>query len=357
MRSSPDDHLWAVILAGGVGARFWPASTRSRPKQLLRLASEQPLIRDTVERIRPLVPLERVRILTAAQLAEPMRAMMPELGREHFYLEPRAAGTAPALAWAAAEIERVDPNAIMVSLHADHVIEPAELFRQQIGHAARLAATHRRLFTLGAVPDRPEPGYGYIRVGPALTPAPQGPEGGLKVERFVEKPNVQTANAYLAEGGYLWNTGIFVWCVRDLLDQLERHTPEIAKLIPLVRQGDSAAFFEQVQSISIDEGLLERSDRVAVLRADFRWDDIGAWDALFRTHPLDDHQNALIGEAFAVESRGSALYADDGPVVAFGVKNLVIVRTSGITFVAARSRVAELKQLLAQLPEKLRILE
>lgn len=345
-------HLWTVILAGGIGSRFWPASTPSNPKQLLKLGSDKPLIRDTVERILPLVPAERLRILTGGHLADPILGALPELGPGNLLLEPRAAGTAPVLAWAAAEIERRDPEAVMISLHADHAISPAHRFRDRLELAARLAVRHRRLFTIGAVPDRPETGYGYIRTGAEL---PGG--DGHEVATFVEKPDLATAHGYLAEGGYLWNTGLFVWRVGDLLDQLERHTPELAELIPILREGGTEEFFRRTPNLSIDEGLLERSDRVGVVASDFSWDDIGAWDAVFRTHALDEHGNAAIGEAYAVESGGNVLYAQDGPIVAFGVDDLVIVRTAGVTFVAPRDRAPDLKTLLGQLPERLRTLD
>jgi mannose-1-phosphate guanylyltransferase len=349
-------HLWTVILAGGIGSRFWPASTPSRPKQLLKLGSDNPLIRDTIERILPLVPQERLRILTGAHLAGPILSTLPELGPGNLLLEPRAAGTAPVLAWAAAEIERRDPEAVMISLHADHVISPPEAFRERLALIADLAVRHRRLFTIGAVPDRPETGYGYIRPGAALPAVDSLPTVGSEVASFVEKPDLETARRYVAEG-YLWNTGLFVWRVADLLDQLERHTPELAELIPILREGGTEEFFRRVPNLSIDEGLLERSDRVGVVPSDFSWDDIGAWDSVFRTHPLDEQGNALIGEAYAVDARGSTLYADDGPIVAFGVDDLVIVRTAGVTFVARRDRAPELKTLLAQIPERLRTLD
>ena len=352
----PNPHLWTVILAGGIGSRFWPASTPSRPKQLLKLGSDNPLIRDTIDRILPLVPQERLRILTGARLADPILAALPELGPGNLLLEPRAAGTAPVLAWAAAEIERRDPEAVMISLHADHVIAPPQAFRDRLAHIAELALEHRRLFTIGAVPDRPETGYGYIRPGPPLPAGNGQPGAGFEVASFVEKPDAETARRYV-DAGYLWNTGLFVWRVADLLDQLERHTPELAELIPLLREGGTEEFFRRVPNLSIDEGLLERSDRVGVVPSDFSWDDIGAWDSVFRTHPLDEQGNALIGEAYAVDTRGSTLYADDGPIVAFGVDDLVIVRTAGVTFVARRDRAPELKTLLARIPERLRTLD
>lgn len=355
---SDNPHLWTVILAGGVGSRFWPVSTPARPKQLLPLASEKPLIRDTVERILPLVPQERLRVLTGAHLADPILRTMPELEPGNLLLEPRAAGTAPVLAWAAAELERRDPDAVMVSLHADHVIHPPAAFRALIARAAELASGHRRLFTIGAPPTRPETGYGYIRLGAPLEAleADAHPEPGNEVAEFVEKPDHETAEGYLASGVYLWNTGLFVWRAADLLDGLERHAPEFRELVPLLREGATDEFFRVAPTISIDEALLERSDRVGVVRATFAWDDVGAWDAVARTRTPDAHGNVLLGEAFAVDSRDSVLYADDGPVVAFGVDGLVVVRTAGVTFVADRARAPDLKQMLEQLPEALRTL-
>lgn len=353
---SANPHLWTVILAGGIGSRFWPASTPSNPKQLLKLGSDQPLIRDTVERILPLIPSERLRILTGQHLADPILGVLPELGPGNLLLEPRAAGTAPVLAWAAAEIERRDPEAVMISLHADHVIAPPERFRERLALTARLAAEHRRLFTIGAVPDRPETGYGYIRTGEPLPRVTPAAETGYEVDSFVEKPDLETARRYLRQG-YLWNTGLFVWRVADLLDQLERHTPELAELIPILREGGTEEFFRRVPNLSIDEGLLERSDRVSVIPSDFTWDDIGAWDAVFRTQALDERGNARTGDAHAVECTGCVLYADGGPIVAFGVDDLVVVRTAGVTFVAHRDRASELKSLLSQIPERLRTLD
>lgn len=356
------EHVWAVILAGGVGSRFWPVSTPRRPKQLLPLASEQPLVRDTVDRIAPLVPPERLRILTGERLAGPLLSVLPELGERHLLLEPRAAGTAPVLAWAAAELERLDPEAVMVSLHSDHVIHPPEAFRALIARAAELASGHRRLFTIGAPPTRAETGYGYIRLGTPLQAlaGDAHPEPGNAVARFVEKPDRETAEAYLASGTYLWNTGLFVWRCADLLDGLDRHAPEFAGLVPLLRQGGpeaTAEFFRRVPTISIDEALLERSDRVGVVRATFAWDDVGAWDAVARTRTPDADGNVVLGDAHAVESTGSILYADDGPVVAFGVTDLVVVRTAGVTFVAHRERTPDLKKMLERLPEGLRSLD
>ena len=345
---SSNPHLWCVILAGGVGSRFWPASTPALPKQLLPLGSDRPLIRDTVDRITPLVPPERLRILAGAHLAEPLLGALPELGNGNLLVEPRAAGTAPVLAWAAAELQCMDPDAVMISLHADHVIHPPEAFRDLLEHAAALAVQHRRLFTIGARPTRPETGYGYIRMGEGL------PGGGCEVAQFVEKPNRAVAEQYLASGNFLWNTGLFVWRAADLLDQLARWTPELADALPLARDGDTEGFFRAVPTLSIDEGLLERSDRVGVVPATFEWDDVGAWDAIFRTRPADADGNVGVGDTYPVDCQNVALYTTDGPVVAFGVENLVVVRAAGVTFVTRPERAPDLKKLLARLPEEMR---
>lgn len=337
-----------MILAGGVGSRFWPVSTPARPKQVLPLAGELPLVRQTVERVLPLVPAERIRILTGAHLGQAILQATPQLSQASLLLEPRARGTAPVLAWAAHTLLREDPDAVMISLHADHVIAPESAFRDLLVSASAASVRHQRLFTIGARPTRPETGYGYIRPGAELDAG----SGAHVVERFVEKPDAATAERYIAEG-YLWNTGLFIWPAALLLEQIRRHTPELAPLLDLLDAGDVDAFFERAPNLTIDVGLLERTDRVGVVAATFDWDDVGAWDAVARTRAGDAAGNVLHGEAYAVEARDNIVWAEDGAVAVFGASDLVVVRANGITLVAPRDRVAELKQLLDRLPERL----
>lgn len=341
-----------MVLAGGVGARFWPVSTPGRPKQLLPLAGERPILAQTVDRIRPLIPLERVRILTGRTLARPILDTIPELDPDSLWLEPRARGTAPVLAWAATQIVRVAPDAVMISLHADHVIEPEERFRDLLAGVSVLAARQGRLFTLGVVPSRPETGYGYIRPGAAL-PAEDLDVQAFEVDRFVEKPARHLAEEYVASG-HLWNTGIFIWPAALLLEQLRLYTPEIAPLLPLLDEGRTDEFFDRAPTISIDEALLERSDRVAVARASFSWDDVGAWDAVARTRTGDANGNVGVGDAWFMDANRCIAWADDGAVVVFGAQDLVVVRAHGITLVVPRERAPELKKMLEKLPERLR---
>lgn len=337
------------MLAGGVGSRFWPVSTPARPKQLLPLASDQPLICDTVDRVRTLVPLDHVRILTGAHLAEPILRSVHGLTDEHLLVEPKARGTGPVLTWAAAEIARQDPDAVMASLHSDHVITPDSAFQELLLAAARCAVQHQRLLTIGVTPTRPETGYGYIKPGARLDTE----FDAYEVQQFVEKPDRELATQYI-QRGYLWNSGIFVWPVRLFLAEVARHAREIAPHLPHAEAGDAGAFFDDVANISVDEAVLERSERVAVMPATFMWDDVGAWDAVGRTRQPDEHGNVAIGDVHLIDANQCIAWSDQGPVVLFGTDDLVVVRANDITFVAPRDRTPDLKRLLEQLPPELR---
>ncbi|MSR22896.1 MAG: mannose-1-phosphate guanylyltransferase [Gemmatimonadetes bacterium] len=353
-----DAHLRIVILAGGIGSRFWPASTPSRPKPLLVLgATDEPLIARTVRRGLSLVPPERLSVLTGESLVGPILEAVPELGPGNFLIEPRARGTAPALAWAAQRIHREDPEAVLVSLHADHVIRPEGAFTALIARAAALARAEDRLFTIAVSPTRAETGYGYIRPGsPIRTGNSTGTGGALdafEVGAFVEKPDRGVAERYISEG-CLWNSGIFLFPVARFLEEIRSHAPEIGAFLHHLERGNDEAFFDAVATISVDEAVLERSGRVGAVRADFEWDDVGSWEALTRTRPADDAGNHVMGEVHAVDSRGCVAWAEDGPIVLFGVDDLVVVRSGNVVLVSSRARTSDLKWLLPQLPGRLR---
>jgi mannose-1-phosphate guanylyltransferase len=353
-RETTDPHLWITILAGGAGSRFWPVSTPARPKQLLPLATAHPLIADTVARARALAPDERIRVLASRALTPALASALPALSADSFWQEPEARGTGPALLWAAWRIHRLDPDAVMVSLHADHVIRPTDAFVELIRQAARAAAAEDFLVTVGAPPDRPEVGFGYIQPG---EPLPL--RGGVRahhVARFHEKPDRATAERYVSEG-YLWNTGLFVWRAATFLDEVRRHAPALAALLPLLESGEEPAFFARAPAVTVDVAVLERSDRVAVLAASFAWDDVGSWEALARTLPADADGNVSQGRLHAIQATGNVVFSEDAPVVLFGVHDLVVVRTGGVTLVASRACAPELKSLLDRLPETLKRLD
>lgn len=336
---------WAVILAGGVGSRFWPLSTPLRPKQLLPLVGNKPLLADTTDRMRPLVPAERTLVLTNAALAPAIAAMLPDLPDENIIVEPRAANTGPALVWAAREIaRRSGDDAVMLSVHADWAVGDADRFRATLADAADVAERHDALVTVGIVPTRPDPGFGYIQPGAPV-------DGARRVARFVEKPDLDTAERFIAEG-FLWNSGIFVWRVGDLLEEVTRHTPEIA---PALASATSAEeFFSTVTPISIDHAVMERSSRAMVLPGDFAWDDVGTWAALRRVRARDQGGNATAGAVYAVASSGNVVHTESGAVVLYGVSDLVVVARDGLTLVTTIERAADLKALLEALPVEIR---
>lgn len=344
----PDPGTWVTILAGGIGSRFWPASTRDRPKQLLPLASDRPLIVDTVERARALAPDDRIRILAGEHLAGPFRTALGDLPPDTYWIEPSARGTAPVLAWAAWKLVRSDPDAVMVSLHADHLIRPLESFVDTVRSAVEVARRDELLLSIGVEPDRVETGYGHVEPGEPL--ASVGGVEAFRVRAFHEKPDAVTARRYMDEG-YLWNTGIFVWKASVLLDEIARHAPELAEHLPLLA-GSAESFFDAAPVSVIDRAVMERSARVGTVRATFEWDDVGSWEALGRTRAPDKAGNVVLGRGRVVDGTGSIIYAEgDGSVVVFGADDLIVVQTATTTMVLPRDRASELKQLLTKLEE------
>ena len=338
---------WNVILAGGIGSRFWPVSTPAQPKQLLPLVSAQPMLADTLRRMEPLAPMERTLVLTNASLRESVTQMFPSLPAENVIAEPRPAGTCAAIAWASHVIaQRGGRDAVMICVHADWAISDEAGYRETLAAAASIAEREHALVTVGIVPDRPDPGFGYIQPGEVL-------QGDVrKVARFVEKPDVARARDMVRDG-YLWNSGIFAWRVGDLLDELRQLTPEVWP--SLEQHGDDlAAFFGAVQSIAIDVGVLERSSKVLVIPGAFGWDDVGTWAALHRVREHDAQDNAAHGRVHALQASGNVVHADGAAVVLYGVDNLVVVSTGAVTLVTTRDRASDLKTLLDSLPSDLR---
>jgi mannose-1-phosphate guanylyltransferase len=340
---------WAVVLAGGVGSRFWPVSTPQRPKQLLPLVTSEPMLAATLRRLAPLAPPKHTLVLTNASLTGAVREMAPDLPPRNVIAEPRPAGTAAALAWAADAVVRLDgPDAVMLCVHADWAIGDEVGFREALERAARAAEKHHALITIGVVPTRPDPGFGYIQPGDMV----QGEALLRRVARFVEKPDRQRAEAMVREG-YLWNSGIFAWRAGDFLAEVRSLTPEVAPALENAA-GDATRFFAEVQPIAVDVGVLERSSRVMMLPGDFAWDDVGTWAALGRVRGLDAQGNAVSGSVFAHDAARNVVHADAGTVILYGVSDLVVVTRDGLTLVTTRDHSADLKRLIEALPPSVR---
>ena len=340
---------WAVVLAGGVGSRFWPLSTPSRPKQLLPLVNDEPMLAATVRRMRPVADAQHTLILTNASLIAAVRAMAPGIPTSNIIAEPRPVGTAAALAWAAETIARMDGReAVMVCVHADWAIGDEPGFIAALDRAATAAARHHALVTVGVVPSRPDIGFGYIQPGDEVA----GDASVRKVARFIEKPDRAHAESLCAKG-CLWNSGIFAWRVGDFLDEIRAHTPEVAPALAAAN-GDADQFFASVKPVAVDVGVLERSGRVMVLPGDFAWDDVGTWASLGRVRKRDDHGNAASGQVFARDAERNVVHAESGTVVLYGVSDLVVVTQDGLTLVTTTDRAADLKTLIETLPPSVR---
>jgi mannose-1-phosphate guanylyltransferase len=341
---------WAVVLAGGVGSRFWPLSTPERPKQLLPLVNETPLLIDTLSRLEPIVPPGNTLILTNASLADAISSAAPSIPRENVIAEPKPAGTAAALAWAASEIQRRSGgDATMICVHADWAIADDEGFRDALVAAETAAKLEQCLVTVGVVPTRPDPGFGYIQ------PGNETESGARKVKRFVEKPDRDRA-ATMMHDGYLWNSGIFVWRVSDFLDEVRSLTPEVAGSLD-ANPDDLERFFAEVKAVSVDVGVLERSTRVRVIPGDFGWDDVGTWAALRRVKPEDESGNVTGGKTFALDATGNVVHAEGNAVVLYGVSDLVVITRRGLTVVTTTDKSADLKTLIDSLPGEFRDLQ
>jgi mannose-1-phosphate guanylyltransferase len=335
---------WVVVLAGGVGSRFWPLSTPQRPKQLLPLVGKKPLLVEQLDRLKAIAPPSRTLILTNASLVRAIRRAAPRIPAKNIVAEPRPAGTAAALAWASHLIaERDGADATMISVHADWSIGDAAGFRKALADAASAAEATNGLVTVGIVPTRPDPGFGYIE------PADGTAAGVRRVARFVEKPTRERA-AEMQRQGFLWNSGIFVWRVGVFLSELRAHSPEVAPALD--RHGRSVKrFFAAIETpIAVDHAVLERSSRVHVLPGDFGWDDVGTWDALHRVRQHDRNGNAASGPLHALEASNNVVHSEGPQVVLYGVSDLVVVVKDGLTLVTTRNRASDLKKLVESLP-------
>jgi len=337
---------WAVLLAGGSGTRFWPLSSPSHPKQLLPLTGPGSTAEDTIARLDGLVPVEQILLVAGPVLAPQLQARLG-LRPENLLVEPRAASTGPALIWASFEALRRDPDAEVLSLHADWSIGDPAAFRRTASAALDAARTHDRLVTVGIIPSRPETGYGYVVPGQVLD------DSTRSVARFQEKPDAATALDLMAAGA-LWNSGLFAWSAERLLQEVRQHTPEVAPALPDLQRGDVGAFFRRVTPISIDVGVLERSENVAVVSGAFAWDDIGTWEALARVRPKDPAGNVIVGPGVAHQSQDCIIWSSGDPIVVNDLQEMVVVHANGRILVMPRSASTDIKKLLDTLPPSIR---
>ena len=344
--------MTALIMAGGRGERFWPRSRKNLPKQFLSLTdSDRTMLQSTVDRIRKLVEPENILIATNEVYKDLVKEQLPEVPEENILCEPAAKNTAPCIGWGAVTIRKRYGDAMMIVLPSDHQVMQPHLFRSVLKNAAQVAEETDALVTLGISPTTPDTGYGYIQYDPET---PSGYASAFRVRRFVEKPDAETARKYLASGEYLWNSGMFIWKASSILREMKEFLPENYGLLTGIEQaiglpGEKEALrerFGQMQSISIDYGIMERAKNVYVLPASFGWDDVGSWLALERMNSADDQGNVIKGDVVKVNSARCIVQGGKRTIAMVGLEDVIIVDAEDALLVCARDSAGEIKKVL-----------
>jgi len=352
---------FAVIMAGGRGERLWPLSRMETPKQFLKLLGDITLLQQTVKRVVPLVPLENTYVVVGREHVGIVREQLPELPRKNIIVEPMGRGTAPCVGLAATRLSRIDPEGVMIVLPADHVIADEERFRHLLNDAAIVAEAGTHLITLGITPDHPSTGYGYIQASnPFMAGGLSTGSEVLAVERFTEKPNRETAERFLDEGGYYWNSGMFIWRVDGILREMHAYMPRLnAGLMAIEERAREPDYEETLERIyaaqatnSIDYGVLEKSERVLVLPAgEIGWSDVGDWSALGEILQTDEEGNVIRASHIGIDTTNSVIFSNrserkDRLVATLGLSDIVIVDTDDILLVMDKTRAQEVKRLI-----------
>jgi len=363
--------LYGVILAGGVGSRFWPLSRATAPKQLLEVAGPDSLLKGTIKRLSPLIPTTRIAVVTSQAQAVITRTHLscesnnkkphkktkagPGQARTkdiELIIEPSGRNTAPAIGLAALELIKRDPDAVMAVLPADHLIKNGPVFRKTL-KAAAIAAKNDTLITFGVVPTSPETGYGYIKSAASSSRKKIDGIKIKKVDRFIEKPDIRRAKKYLKDGGYYWNSGIFVWKASAILAELKEHLPKVYDTLVAIDNGSvSAAAYGKIEPVSIDYGVMERSRNVAVIEATFPWSDMGSWSSIEDVYKADKDGNILQGRVVDIGSTGSYVIGSDRVVATIGLKDMIIVDTPDATLVCPKNKAQQVKDVVNILKKK-----
>ena len=343
--------LCALIMAGGKGTRFWPLSTEEKPKQFLNLIGEETMIQMTVNRIKPIIPIERVFVCTGEMYVDLVKEQLPELPEQNIIIEPEGRNTAPCIALSAFVINKYYKDANMIVLPSDHLISDEDEFRNVIKNADEFVKENKEaIITLGMEPTRPETGYGYIRY--SNDEKEINNHKVIKVDAFVEKPNKEKAEAYIKEGNYLWNGGMFLWSADNILNQIEKYSNDTYKALKDIETVANEEIqelinnnYHKTEAISIDYAVMEKSDSIYVVPSRFGWDDVGSWEALDRYREKDDKGNVLVGSAKVVDSHGNLVISSSHDIVVEGLKDIYVIENDGKILVGHKSNVANIKEL------------
>ena len=343
----------ALIMAGGRGERFWPRSRKSMPKQFLSLTDDgKTMIQQTVERILPLVAMEDIFIATNRDYKALVREQLPELPEENILCEPVGRNTAPCIGLGAVHVEKKYGDAVMMVLPSDHLIKYTSIFIQTLEDACAAAEQGKNLVTLGIAPDAPETGYGYIKFKPDVTLG-----RALAVERFVEKPDLETAKGYLASEQYLWNSGMFIWKASSILENIERFLPETYEGLKRIEAAMGTAEEQEVleqefkafPSVSIDYGVMEKAENIYILSGSFGWDDVGSWLAVERLRTSNEFGNVVSGNVVAIDAKNSIIQGQEKLIALVGVEDMIVVDTPDALLICEKDHAGDIKKVLETL--------
>ncbi len=344
--------LYAIVMAGGVGSRFWPRSKQQKPKQLIRILGENTLIQDTVNRLDGIIKKENIIIVTNRLQRIRVREQLYNIPEENIIAEPFGKNTAPCIGLATVHLRKKCEDALTIVLPADHVINNVKEFHNSILRAAEYASKSKELVTIGITPSYPETGYGYIQFNEDEI------AGKIhKVQTFAEKPNVATARRFLEDGGFLWNSGIFVWSLNAIMEQIEKYLPDHYQGLLEIEKAIGTDDYEktltktygQFKSISIDYGILENSDKVCVTQGEFDWSDLGSWEAVYELSPKDDDGNVTVGDVYTENSYSSYVFSPQKFTALIGVEHLLVINTKDALLICHRNNAQDVKNVVDHL--------
>lgn len=343
--------LCALIMAGGKGTRFWPLSTEEKPKQFLNLIGEDTMIQMTVNRIKPIIPIDRIFVCTGEKYVDLVKEQLPELPETNIIVEPEGRNTTPCIALSSFIIKRYYKDANMVVLPSDHLIKDEEEFRNIIESANDFIDSNQNsIITLGMQPTRPETGYGYIRYG--IEERKRNNHTIVKVDAFVEKPNKEKAEKYLCDGNYLWNGGMFIWSINNILNQISKYSPDTYSSLEKLNEAKENEVqsiinskYSKTEAISIDYAVLEKSKDIYVIPSDFGWDDVGSWEALDRYRDKDEAGNVLVGNTKTLNGENNLVISSNNSVVVEGLSDIYVIENDGKILVGHKSNVKNVKEL------------
>ena len=350
--------MYAMIMAGGIGTRFWPRSRREKPKQFLSIDDSKTMIQATVNRLSPLIPKNKIFYILNAQQKPQLVKQIKNIPEENIIVEPFGKNTAPCIGLAALHLNHIDPDGVMVVLPSDHIIKDKSRFQAvlKIGHD--IALETNGLITLGITPDHPATGYGYIQHSDMV--CQKKGVSVYKVKTFAEKPNQETAELFLKSGDFVWNSGMFIWKVSSILQEIRNHIPELysglEKLEKSIGKDNYSQqlekFYRQIRSISIDYGVMEKAQNVYVIKCDIGWNDIGSWNEVYKLTSRDKVGNAIIGTGVAINSKNCFIHSDDDLIAVIGMNDVIVVKSENAILVCPRQKDQDVKDIVDFLKRK-----